>query len=267
MKINSVRIENFLSVKDVTLEFESFSNLVRMVGENKDTKPQSSNGAGKSSIIEAIVFALFGKTIRKTNDKSLKNIHTKGKCKVTLVVNDNVVIERTKKPPKLTVISGGENCTQENIQKTQQYLEQILNTNYNIFLASIVFGQQNSMNFLSASAEEKRQIIQNFLNVSDLFKNRSAIRSLKSRHTAARKISATLQAEALNKVERLKKKISGLTQDRKAANKILTKEKSEFIRNHSLSEIQELERAHHDISLMLENNRCKLSYTRDTMKD
>ena len=87
------------------------------------------------------MFALFGKTIRKTNDKSLKNYHTKGKCRVVLTVNNDTVIERIKKAPMLSVTVGDENCTQESIQATQKYLEQILNINHNVFLASIVFGQ------------------------------------------------------------------------------------------------------------------------------
>ena len=97
MKINTVKISNFLSIKEAKIDFESYSNLVRIIGKNKDTKPTSSNGAGKSSVIESIVFALFGKTIRKTTDKSLKNHYTDGKCEVEIVVNDNVVIKRVKK--------------------------------------------------------------------------------------------------------------------------------------------------------------------------
>ena len=92
MKLNKIKIENFLSIKEAEIDFEDFSELVRVVGINNDTKPKSSNGAGKSSIIEAIAFALFGKTIRKTTEKSLANLHTKGKCKVTIRVNDNVII-------------------------------------------------------------------------------------------------------------------------------------------------------------------------------
>jgi len=267
MKINSIRIENFLSVKEVTVDFESFSNLVRMVGNNQDTRPHSSNGAGKSTIIEAVVFGLFGKTIRKTTDKSLKNIHTKGKCKVTLVINDDIVIERTKKPPRLAVSSEGENCTQENIQKTQKYLEQILNTNYNIFLASIVFGQQNSVNFLSSSPEEKRQIIQNFLNVSDLFKNRVAIRALKSRHNADKRVSSTLQAEALRKVEKLKIKIGKLTKEKKRGEKIFSKEKAEFVKNNSLAEMQEKERIHHELDVEYESLSYRFGFLQKSIQE
>ena len=64
MKINRVEIENFLSVQKATIDFDKLSNLVLVKGRNKDVKPESSNGAGKSTIIEAVVFALFGKTLR-----------------------------------------------------------------------------------------------------------------------------------------------------------------------------------------------------------
>ena len=182
MKLNRIEIHNFLSIKHAKIDFESYGNLVRIIGKNFDTKPRSSNGAGKSTIIEAVMFALFGKTVRKTNDKSLKNYHTKGKCRVVLTVNGDTVIERIKKAPMLSVTVGDENCTQESIQATQKYLEQILNINHHVFLASIVFGQGNTMDFLTATPEEKRAIIQNFLSVGDLFKNRSTIKSLKSKY-------------------------------------------------------------------------------------
>ena len=142
MKINSIKIKNFLSIKEAEIDFESYSNLVRIIGKNKDTKPTSSNGAGKSSIVESIVFALFGKTIRKTTDKSLKNHHTKGKCEVEITVNDNVVVRRVKKPPMLTVTVDGENVTQDSIMNTQKYLDKILNTNFSVFPPSIVTGKQ-----------------------------------------------------------------------------------------------------------------------------
>ena len=82
MKINKVEIEGFLSIKDQTINFDDFKGLVNVVGLNKDTKPHSSNGAGKSSIIEAVVFALFGKTIRKTTEKSITHSVSRSKCQV-----------------------------------------------------------------------------------------------------------------------------------------------------------------------------------------
>jgi len=253
MKLNTIRIENFLSIGDASLDFEDFKELVRVIGINNDTTPKSSNGAGKSTIIEAIAFALFGKTIRKTTEKSLKNTHTKGTCKVTLVVNDNVVIERTKKPPLLKVTVDGENCTKESINSTQKYLESFLNTNSSVFLASIVFGQGNATNFLTASPDEKRNIIQNFLSVSELFQERGKIKSLKSHHNNNKKIASTLLDDAATKTASLKYRKKELLKLCKEVDSFLSSEKAAFVKNHSMSEIQEMERAYHELDLHYNN--------------
>lgn len=249
MKLNTIKIENFLSIEEAEIDFEDFSELVRVVGVNNDTKPKSSNGAGKSSIIEAIAFALFGKTIRKTTEKSLGNLHTKGKCRVTIRVNDNVVIERTKKPPMLKVLVNGENCTKEGVNSTQKYLESILNTNASVFLASIVFGQGNSTNFLTASAEEKRNIIQNFLSVSELFKQRQSIKAIKSKNNNDKKVYSTLVDDANSKLDSMRKRKRELTKMCRSADKSLTPEKLIFVRSHTISEIQELERKNHELEV------------------
>jgi DNA repair exonuclease SbcCD ATPase subunit len=251
MKINSVKIENFLSVESAEIDFEDFSELVRVVGVNKDTRPNSSNGAGKSSIIEAVAFALFGKTIRKTTERSIRNLHTKGKCKVTLTVNDDVVIERTKKPPMLKVMVAGENCTKEGINATQKYLESFLNTNSSVFLASIIFGQGNSTNFLTASADEKRTIIQNFLAVSELFGNRNKIKSLKSHHNNSKKVCSTLLDEASSKLTSLKARRAELVKLCKEVDSFLSSEKAKFVRTHTVAEIQEIEKNNHEIEIEL----------------
>ena len=215
MKINNIKIENFLSIKEAAIDFEDYSNLVHIVGYNHDSKPKGSNGAGKSAVIEAIVFALFGKTLRKTSEKNLTRYDSKGKCKVTITVNDDVIIERTKKPPRLIVTAGGENVTKESIQKTQKHLESFLNTNRNVFLASMVFGQQNSTNFLTASPEEK--------------------------------IATTLQDECLGSVKKLETEISALNKLKKAAKKYLSPEKVSFVTKYSMSEIKEMEDKRHEL--------------------
>ena len=69
MKINKVKIEGFLSVKEAEVNFEKYNGITHIAGHNLDTKTLSSNGAGKSTIIEAVAFALFGKTIRKLQER------------------------------------------------------------------------------------------------------------------------------------------------------------------------------------------------------
>lgn len=267
MKINKVKIKNFLSIKDAEIDFESYSELVRILGHNKDTKPHSSNGSGKSSVIEAIVFALFGKTIRKTTDKSLKNHYTKGKCEVEIVVNDNVVINRVKKPPMLTVTVGGENVTQDSIQTTQKYLDKILNTNFSVFLASMVFGQSNKMNFLTATAEEKRNIIQSFLDIGDVFQYRKAIKSKKAKAYSNKKIAETLCAEVLSKKEKLESRISEIKKHKKSAKVLMTSKKAKLFTLHSISELQENEQMRYATKVDLESASHSYSRVRTRIKD
>ena len=265
MKINKIRIKNFLSIKDAEIDFESYSNIVRIIGINKDTKPNSSNGAGKSSVIEAIVFSLFGKTIRKTTDKSLKNHYTKGKCEVEIVVNDNITINRVKKPPMLTVSVDGENVTQDSIQATQKYLDKILNTNFSVFLASMVFGQSNKMNFLTASAEEKRNIIQSFLDIGDVFQYRKAIKSKKAKAYSNKKIAETLCSEVLSKKEKLEKQIKESKTNKKAAKVLMdSKVAKEFIK-HTISELQENEQLRYAAGVEYESASHSLSRTTTRM--
>ena len=64
MKINKVEVNNFYSIKDATINFDKYKGLVLVEGKNKDTG--GSNGAGKSVLIESVVWGLFGKTIRKS---------------------------------------------------------------------------------------------------------------------------------------------------------------------------------------------------------
>jgi len=266
MKINNIKIENFLSIEESVIDFEKFSELVLVDGKNKDTKPISSNGAGKSSIIESLVFALFGKTIRKTTEKSLKNLHTKGKCKVTLTVNDNVIIERTKKPSKLVVTVDGKNETGESVMATQKYLERILNINPSVFMASIVFGQGIKTDFLTASADEKRAIIQNFLNLSDLFETRSKIRSLKSHTLSDKRVASTLSDEAFSRSEKLKTKLKKLKKTKKEYANFFSSEKARFINKYSISEIQERERKYHELSVSHEGLSHRMHKVRSEIK-
>ena len=143
MRINKVEINNFYSIKNATLNFDKFKGVVLVQGKNKDTG--GSNGSGKSALIEAVVWGLFGKTIRKSTEEALINVYTKKKCSVRITVNDNVVIERGKKPTYLRFFVGEEERTLDNALNTQRLIEEYLKTNYKVFLASTVFGQQNNI--------------------------------------------------------------------------------------------------------------------------
>jgi len=79
----SLSIRNFLSVGDspVVIDFKDGINLI--TGRNLD-KPDAKNGAGKSTIINALYFALFGTTIRELKKDLIVNSINKKNCEVEL---------------------------------------------------------------------------------------------------------------------------------------------------------------------------------------
>tara|TARA_R110002020_G_scaffold8063_4_gene33128 strand:+ start:827 stop:2383 length:1557 start_codon:yes stop_codon:yes gene_type:complete len=181
MNINKTEINNFYSLKDVKVDFDKYSGLVLLEGKNKDTK--GSNGSGKSALIEAVTWCLFGSTIRKSsNDDIINNLAGKD-CSVKLTVNDEYVIHRSKKPGFLKFFKGDKDITRDSVRNTQAFIEETLHTNYKVFLASSVFGQQNNMEFITATPDDKRTIIKNFLNLEELFSLRESVKRLKSEYS------------------------------------------------------------------------------------
>ena len=185
MNIKRIEVSNFYSMKDVKWDIDKMGEgLVLIEGKNKDTK--ASNGAGKSVLIEALVWGLFGKTIRKSTEEALVNNRSKKNCVVKVFVND-LIIERGKRPTTLKLWKGVDELTQDNATNTQTMIDQLLGTNYKVFLASTVFGQANNMEFLTASPDDKRTIIKNFLNLDSMFAKRDSVKLLKSEYNQGKK--------------------------------------------------------------------------------
>ena len=213
MIINKVEIKNFYSIKKLSLNFDNFNGVVLVEGKNKDTG--GSNGSGKSVLIEAVVWGIFGRTIRKSTEAALINLYSKKECTVRVTLNNNVVIERGKKPTHLRFFVGEEERTLDNALNTQKLIEEHLNTNYKVFLASTVFGQQNNIEFISATPEDKRTIIKNFLNLDSLFSLRESVKYLKSQYSQTIKQQDSIISEHEKSLQAFDKKIAALSELRK----------------------------------------------------
>jgi DNA repair exonuclease SbcCD ATPase subunit len=235
MKINKIEIKNFYSIKNIVLSFDKLKGLVVIQGKNKDTG--GSNGSGKSALIEAVVWGIFGRTIRKSTEEALVNLYSKRACVVRITLNENVVIERGKKPTFLKFFVGEEERTGENALDTQKIIEGYLKTNYKVFLASTIFGQQNNIDFISSTPEDKRIIIKNFLNLDKLFALRDSVKYLKSKVNSSIKEKDTIIREHNKTLAGLDKKIK-IAENLK---KKISKNYSEDILKLSLADIIKLE--------------------------
>ena len=179
MKIHKIRFKNFYSYHDAELDLTKYkSGIVGIEGINLDSG--GSNGAGKSVILEALVFGLFGRTIRKSNESAMVNIDNSRGMLVELEVED-LLIRRGRKPSRFEVFRGEQPLTQAHAARTQEVLEDALGIDYKTFMSAAVFGQHSTVDFLDANPDDKRKMINGFLNLDYIFDKKTDIKARRSK--------------------------------------------------------------------------------------
>jgi DNA repair exonuclease SbcCD ATPase subunit len=181
-KISST--DGFRSVSDIEISEDSRSLYDIEVDE---VHRYYTNGflSHNSLLIESIVFAVFGRTIRGQSVDKIINKQNKKELYVELEI-DNLKIIRKRKPNSLELYSEDKgNETLSTVSLTQKLIEDKIGVNYETFINILCYGQHNMFDFLSASAPAKRAIIENLLSLEDYNKYESV----------ARKTSNTLKKE------------------------------------------------------------------------
>lgn len=185
LDIKYVHARNFLCFgpDGFELDFTKHGNIILVRGSNFDVvdgdSKVASNGVGKSSIPEIIVYTLFGKTIKhpkKVNHKDVIN-NQSGKNLKTEVRWGNFRAVRTRKPDSLRLWESEEGVWDDSTEislgggpATQKLIEEKLGLNYETFVNVVVFTDNNSGSFLECDAASKREIVENLLSL-DKYKN------------------------------------------------------------------------------------------------
>ncbi len=171
VNFKSLTIKNFLSVGEtpVTINFQDGVNVI--TGTNYD-KEDSKNGVGKSTIADALYFALFGTTIRELSKDLIVNSFTKKKCEVVLdidIENGNGLsqyrITRTINPTKCHMTKNGEDITRSTMAKTNEYIQKLVLSNGKIFQNSVIMTINNTVPFMAQSKVDKRKFIESILSL------------------------------------------------------------------------------------------------------
>ncbi len=171
ISFKTLTIKNFLSVGEtpVTINFQKGVNVI--TGVNYD-KEDSKNGVGKSTIADALYFALFGTTIRELSKDLIVNSFTKKRCEVVLEIhieNGNGVSEykiaRTINPTKCFIFRNGEDVTRSTMAKTNEYIQKLVLSNGKIFQNSVIMTINNTVPFMAQSKVDKRKFIESILSL------------------------------------------------------------------------------------------------------
>jgi DNA repair exonuclease SbcCD ATPase subunit len=163
MIINSLHISNILSIKDATINFDT-SGLVLLDGWNHDD--DTANAAGKSSVFNALCYALYGKMPRKiSNSEIIRKSSKKGQAAVTLQINNDIVTITRGRPKFLSIEING--ITNDSI--SQEEIEEKIGLSYDQFLLTVYSSQMQGLNFISLNDSAKKDVILQMMNLESLF--------------------------------------------------------------------------------------------------
>ena len=158
----SIRWRNFLSTgnQDTVVDFtENNTNLI--IG---------SNGAGKSTILDALTFSLFGKPFRKINKPQLVNSTNEKDCVVEVqfsIGNTFWTVVRGIKPNIFTISRDGNTLDQHASANDQQkwFEQNVLKMNYKSFTQIVILGSSTFVPFMQLSASNRREVIEDLLDI------------------------------------------------------------------------------------------------------
>ena len=157
-----IRWKNFLSTGNVFTEINLSSTKTNLI--------VGANGAGKSTILDALTFSLFGKSFRKISKSMLVNSINEKDCVVEIEFSkgpNKFKIVRGIKPNKLEIYQNGEMLDQSsNVNDYQKQLEHnILKMNYKSFTQIVVLGSSTFVPFMRLPTTQRREIIEDILDI------------------------------------------------------------------------------------------------------
>ncbi len=157
-----IRWKNFLSTGNQCTEIDFIQNSTNLI--------IGTNGAGKSTVLDALTFSLFGKPFRKINKPQLVNSVNEKDCKVEVefsVGNVEWKVVRGIKPAIFEIWRNGAVLDQSAAALDQQkWLEQnVLKMNYKSFTQIVILGSSTFVPFMQLSAAHRREVIEDLLDI------------------------------------------------------------------------------------------------------
>jgi DNA repair exonuclease SbcCD ATPase subunit len=128
------------------------------------------NGAGKSTILDALTFSLYGKSFRKINKGQLINTTNEKNCFVEIEFTVNSTewrVERGIKPNIFKIYRDGEELNQNSSAIDQQkWLEQnVLKMNYKSFTQIVILGSSSFVPFMQLPTNSRREVVEDLLDI------------------------------------------------------------------------------------------------------
>ena len=194
----TVRWKNFLSTGNQYTEVDFTKHHTNLI--------IGTNGAGKSTVLDALTFSLFGKPFRKINKPQLINSTNEKDCKVEVcfsINNTDWKIVRGIKPNVFEIWRNGSVMDQfASAVDQQKWLEQnVIKMNYKSFTQIVILGSSAFVPFMQLSTNNRREVIEDLLDIK-IFSTMNSLLKEKLRDQKDNVKVLTLKKESLmDKVE------------------------------------------------------------------
>ena len=157
-----IRWKNFLSTGNQFTQVDFLEYQTNLI--------VGTNGAGKSTILDALTFSLFNKPFRKINKSQLVNTTNEKETLVEVdfeVNNREYVVRRGIKPNVFDIQVNGELLHREADDRTNQKIleENILKVNYKSFTQIVILGSSAFVPFMQLTAPNRREVIEDLLDI------------------------------------------------------------------------------------------------------
>ena len=246
-----LRYKNFISTGNhfTEIRFDEFENTL-VVG---------ANGSGKSTMLDGVCFALFGKPFRKINKPQLLNSINAKECVVEVEFdtgNKSFKIIRGIKPNVFEIYQNGELLNQDAAARDyQDFLEKfILKLNYKSFTQIVLLGSASFTPFMQLSANDRRAIIEDLLDIQIFSAMNGIVRSKLSENKQGLSDSKLLIESSNEKIAMQEKFIASMKQN----NEDKVTEYAKEIQNNQ-SSIQALYGETANLSLQVETHQAVLA--------
>ena len=191
IKIKKLIIHNFLSFQDEEWDFDNTGRLVLIKGVNRDTESalgNTSNGAGKSALSHALMYALFGQLNGKIHNANIKNKYTDTvveNFKMSVSVEVDVSTSKgdvvhwkivrglmkgsTAIALQLFILEDDKwkDISKSSSANTQKYIEEnVLFMSFDMYQRLVMLSVDDKYNFFKLNASQKRDFVETLLDTS-----------------------------------------------------------------------------------------------------
>jgi DNA repair exonuclease SbcCD ATPase subunit len=209
IKFESLKWRNFLSTGDKFTEVNLSNSLTTLV--------IGQNGSGKSTMLDALSFALFGKAHRNISKAQIVNTINSKACVVEVkfsVGGKNFKVVRGIKPNVFEIWANGEMLDQESHSRDyQKILEQnILKLNHKSFHQIVVLGSSSFVPFMQLPSNHRRDVIEDLLDIGVFSKMNLLLKEKASALREQIRQNETLLQINKNSIDNQKKYIRSITE-------------------------------------------------------